>query len=105
GGWLAAVCTIERVGEVELEPNERHVAGGGAPVNHNVLDNPKGKVTIGESREYLGDLRDSYVLVFSEPSNPYRAGISSLFTAEFYRAVRRRLAPGGIFLQWLQSYE
>jgi spermidine synthase len=104
-GWLAAVPTIERVDVVELEPVIRHVAEVCAPVNHNVLDNPKVKVTIGDAREYLATSRDSYDLIFSEPSNPYRAGISSLFTAEFYRAVRRRLAPGGIFLQWLQSYE
>ena len=43
--------------------------------------------------------------VFSEPSNPYRAGIASLFTQEFYQAVTARLATGGIFLQWLQAYE
>src|SRR6185295_17270381 len=42
---------------------------------------------------------------FSEPSNPYRAGISSLFTQEFYRAIEQRLSPGGIFVQWLQAYE
>src|SRR5262249_33199418 len=76
-----------------------------APVNQNVLANPKIRLATGDAREYLLTLRDRYDLIFSEPSNPFRAGISSLFTAEFYRAIRGRLAPGGIFLQWLQSYE
>ena len=49
--------------------------------------------------------REKYDIIFSEPSNPYRAGVSSLFTEEFYRAARGRLAPGGVFLQWLQTYE
>lgn len=104
-GWLAAVRSIERVDVVELEPAILHVADACAPVNQNVLANPKVHVTIGDAREYLLTSRESYDVIFSEPSNPYRAGVSSLFTAEFYEAVRRRLAPGGIFLQWLQTYE
>jgi hypothetical protein len=43
--------------------------------------------------------------VFSEPSNPYRAGVSSLYTREFYEAVRDQLGSDGLFLQWTQSYE
>jgi hypothetical protein len=31
--------------------------------------------------------------------------VASLFSADFYAAVRRKLRPGGIFLQWLQGYE
>lgn len=104
-GWLAAVPSIERVDVVELEPAILHVAQVCSPVNLNVMSNPKVRVTIGDAREHLLTSRETYDVIFSEPSNPYRAGISSLFTAEFYRAARSRLAPGGIFLQWLQSYE
>ena len=44
-------------------------------------------------------------MIFSEPSNPYRAGVADLFSQDFYRGVTRRLGKGGIFLQWLQGYE
>ena len=49
--------------------------------------------------------KQSYDLIFSEPSNPYRAGIASLFTTEFYQTARARLNPNGLFLQWVQAYE
>ncbi len=104
-GWLAAVPSIERVDVVELEPAILRVAGDCSPVNHDVLGNPRVRIWIGDAREWLLTSRDRYDVIFSEPSNPYRAGISSLFTADFYRGVRSRLAPGGIFLQWLQAYE
>jgi spermidine synthase len=104
-GWLAGVASIERVDVVELEPVIRHVARACAPVNRNVLENPRVRVVIGDAREYLLASRERYDIIFSEPSNPYRAGVSSLFTEEFYRAASGRLAPGGIFLQWLQAYE
>ena len=104
-GWLGAVPTMERVDVVELEPAILRVARDCAPVNHDVLGNPRVRIWLGDAREWLLASREKYDVIFSEPSNPYRAGISSLFTADFYRAVRSRLAPGGIFLQWLQAYE
>ncbi len=104
-GWLAGVPSIERVDVVELEPAILRVADDCSPVNRDVLKNAKVRVAIGDAREWLLTSRDTYDIIFSEPSNPYRAGVSSLFTRDFYRAVRARLAPGGIFLQWLQAYE
>jgi spermidine synthase len=103
-GWLGGIDGIERVDVVELEPAILHVARASAVVNRNVLSNPKVHVAIGDAREALLSGSAKYDLVFSEPSNPYRAGIASLFTEEYYRAVRARLKPGGLFLQWVQAY-
>jgi spermidine synthase len=104
-GWLAALPTAEQIDVVELEPAVLEVARQCAPVNRNVLANPKIRILIGDARELLLTTRGKYDLIFSEPSNPYRAGISSLFTREFYQAAAARLTPGGRFVQWLQAYE
>jgi spermidine synthase len=104
-GWLARVPSIERVDVVELEPAVLHVAELCAPVNQNVLRNPKVHLVLGDGREVLLTTPERYDIIFSEPSNPYRAGVASLFTREFYRAAAARLRPGGIFVQWVQAYE
>jgi hypothetical protein len=104
-GWLGAVPNIESVDVVELEPAIERVARDCHAVNREALDNPKIRLAFGDAREVLLTTPRRYDLVFSEPSNPYRAGISSLFTEEFYAAVRARLGPGGILVQWLQAYE
>jgi spermidine synthase len=104
-GWLAAVPSMERVDVVELEPAVVKVAELLAPINQNALSNPKVHLTIGDGRELLLTSPEKYDVIFSEPSNPYRAGIASLFTRELYEAASDRLRPGGIFLQWLQGYE
>lgn len=104
-GWLAVVPSLEQVDVVELEPAVVEVAERLAPVNQSALDNPRVRLTIGDGRELLLTTAERYDVVFSEPSNPYRAGIASLFSRELYEAVRDRLRPGGIFLQWLQAYE
>jgi spermidine synthase len=104
-GWLAAVPTIERVDVVELEPAVLEVARRCASVNRDALVSSRVHVLLGDARELLLSSKTAYDVIFSEPSNPYRAGVSSLFTEEFYRAVRARLSPGGLFAQWLQAYE
>lgn len=104
-GWLGAVPSIERVDVAELEPSMLRIARECAPVNEGVLDNKKVRVLLGDARETLLTIPSRYDVIFSEPSNPYRAGVASLFTREYYSAVRARLAEGGLFLQWVQIYE
>jgi spermidine synthase len=104
-GWLGAIPSIERVDVVELEPVILDVARACAAVNHGVLDNPRVHIAIGDAREAILTSRDRYDVIASEPSNPYRAGIASLFTVEYYRAVADRLTDEGVFVQWVQAYE
>ena len=104
-GWLAKVPSVERVDVIELEPAIEHVARVCSKVNQDVLHNPKVHLVIGDGREFLLTTANDYDLIFSEPSNPYRIGVASLFSQDFYQAVRQRLRPGGLLLQWLQGYE
>lgn len=105
-GWLADVPGMDRVDVVELEPRVVDVARDyfGA-VNRTVMSKTNVQVILGDAREVLLVTDRTYDLIVSEPPNPYRAGVSSLFTRDYYRAVERRLAPGGIFSQWLQGYQ
>jgi spermidine synthase len=104
-GWLASLPEIERVDVAEIEPAISQVAQRCAAVNRNALNNPKLRVLHGDARELLSVLHDDYDVIFSEPSNPYRAGIASMYAQEFYAAVQRRLARNGLFIQWLQAYD
>ncbi len=104
-GWLGKVSSMERVDVFELEPAIVNVARLSAPFNGAVLDNPKVGIRFGDARELLALTDRRYDIVFSEPSNPYRAGVASLFTVEYYRMVQEHLAKDGLFLQWVQGYE
>ena len=104
-GWLGAIPAMERVDVVELEPLVIEVARACEPVNHGVLHNQKVHVAIGDARERLLTSVDQYDVIASEPSNPFRAGVASLFTREYYRAASDRLSADGVFVQWVQAYE
>jgi spermidine synthase len=104
-GWLSQIPGMERVDVAELEPAIGEVARMAAAANHDVMNRPNVFVHFGDGREHLLTSDGRYDLILSEPSNPYRSGIASLYTEEFYSVVRSRLGPGGLFGQWVQDYE
>ncbi|HEY8086184.1 MAG TPA: fused MFS/spermidine synthase, partial [Polyangiaceae bacterium] len=104
-GWLGRIPGMEQVDVIELEPAMLEVARRCAAVNEDVLHDPRVHVTIGDAREVLSVTPTHYDVVFSEPSNPYRAGVASLYTREYYERAANHLQPGGIFVQWVQGYE
>jgi spermidine synthase len=104
-GWLAEMDGIERVDVVELEPALDEMARRCREVNHDVLNNPRVRRIYNDGREFVLATKNKYDLVISEPSNPYRAGVATLYTTEFYRAVVARLNERGLFMQWLQAYD
>jgi spermidine synthase len=104
-GWLGAVPGMEHVDVIELEPLIVDIARACDEVNRDVLRNPRVHITIGDARETLLTGRERYDLIASEPSNPFRAGVASLFTREYYTAAHERLTDTGLFLQWVQMYE
>ena len=73
--------------------------------NHRALADPRTRLIVGDGRTHLMMGRQTYDVIVSEPSNPWMAGIASLFTREFFAGARDRLAPGGILCQWAHTYD
>lgn len=89
---------------VELESAVGEAARWFRAFNHDCLDDPRLRLIIGDGRNYLLASPRTYDVIVSEPSNPWIAGVSNLFTLEQYRQVHRRLKPGGWVVQWFQVY-
>src|SRR5687768_10635232 len=73
--------------------------------NHNALDDPRTRLIVGDGRTHLMLGRQQFDVIVSEPSNPWMAGIASLFTREFFEGARDRLTPGGVLCQWAHTYD
>lgn len=72
--------------------------------NRRVLEDPRLGLIIGDARQHIFGARNLYDVIISEPSNPWMAGVSALFTVEFFKGVKERLSPGGVFCQWGHLY-
>ncbi len=88
----------------EIEPEVVAAGQHFSHVNHEPWASPGFSVVIDDGRSFLQSSKEEYDLILSEPSNPWIAGVSNLFTREFYEAARRRLRPGGMLAQWIQVY-
>ncbi len=62
------------------------------------------QLVFGDGRTLIQGSNRQFDLIISEPSNPWVAGCSNLFTREFFHAVRQRLSQDGVLAQWVQTY-
>ena len=87
---------------IELEPEV--VAANRAIADkrdRNPLADPRIQVHIGDARGTLQLTSRRFDAIVSQPSHPWTAGASHLYTREFFEQVRSRLVEDGIFVQWI----
>jgi spermidine synthase len=102
---LAAVPGMTRVRVVEIEPAVLQMDSLFHHVNDTVLARPNVTAVVDDARSALQLGRERYDVIVSEPSNPWVAGVATLYTPEFFRIVRARLEDDGVFSQWIQLYQ
>ena len=90
---------------VEIEQEMMDVAKGFYPWNSRGYDDPRIHIYIDDAQTFFLTNRRQYDLMISVPSNPWVSGVASLFSHEFYTKMRRYIKPGGLWVQWIQTYE
>jgi predicted membrane-bound spermidine synthase len=96
---------LERVDTIEIEPAMAEASRAFAKRNASAFADPRSRIVFDDAKTFFSTHNERYDIIVSEPSNPWVSGVSSLFTTEFYRHVRRYLNPGGVMVQWFQLYE
>jgi len=109
GSTLHAASLHPTLRRIELVDLSRHVlehAHHFAATNRHVLKEDRVHVYVNDGRLHLHMARAaSYDLVTLEPPPISHAGVSALYTREFYALVRSRLKEGGFFSHWLPGYQ
>jgi len=107
GGGVVAEeipASITEIDIVELEPKVLEA-------NRSVSDDrsidplldPRIKLVTNDARNALRLTEKRYDAIVSQPSHPWTAGASHLYTREFMQLVRSRLTSEGVFLQWMNT--
>jgi spermidine synthase len=103
GMTLASVpSTVRTIDVIELEPEVvaanrfARDRSDGDP-----LADPRVSVRLGDARGALILANRRWDAIVSQPSHPWTAGASHLYTREFFSLVHSRLAPSGVFVQWI----
>jgi len=69
--------------------------------NREVFRDPKVRMIHADGRRALARASERYGVITLEPPPPIVAGSVHLYTLDFYRLCRSRLAAGGVVAQWL----
>lgn len=101
---VARVPDVARIDCVELERSVVEASPLFRHVNHAVERSPKVRFSFNDARSFVGATSHEYDVIVSQPSNPWRAGVASLFTTDFFQSARRVMKKGAIFGQWFQLY-
>ena len=73
--------------------------------NGTLLGRPAVRLVVEDGRRWLAATADRFDVVVSDLFIPWHAGAGNLYAREMYDAAAARLAPGGLFCQWLPLYQ
>ncbi|MEO8504819.1 MAG: fused MFS/spermidine synthase [Acidobacteriota bacterium] len=97
---------VSAITQVEIDPLVVEAARTQfAALNQHALEDPRVRVVIADGRNFVDGSPERYDVIVSEPPNIWVAGVSGLFTQEFYTAAHAHLNAGGILSQWLPIHE
>lgn len=102
---LLASEALDTLSTIEIEPMMIRGAREFLPANRRTYEDNRSRMVVRDAKAHFATAGERWDLILSEPSNPWVSGVSGLFTVEFYRRVRAALADGGVFGQWLHTYE
>ncbi len=75
------------------------------PWNRGVLTNPITRIWTEDARTILKLSPKKYDVIITQPSNPWMAGVGSVFSREYYELGASRLKENGIMAQWFHVYD
>ncbi len=107
GGGVAVEMvppSVQQIDVLELEPAVVEANRAAAIFrDRDPLADPRVNIILNDGRNALSATDKKYDAIVSQPSHPWTAGASHLYTREFNQLVRDHLRPGGVFLQWMDT--
>jgi spermidine synthase len=105
GGGVALETIPPNVKQVDVIEIEPEVIAANASLGEqrwrDPLKDPRVKLHLNDARNSLTLTTRRFDAIVSQPSHPWSAGASHLYTQEFFELARDHLEPNGVFVQWI----
>jgi predicted membrane-bound spermidine synthase len=75
----------------------------GSPESSRLLADPRLDLRVGDGRKRLLAAEHDYDVITVDALRPQSGYSGNVYSVEFYRLVAERLAPGGLFAQWVPT--
>jgi len=100
-GSVLASDQVASLDVVDLNPDVEGINDLFTDVNGDVFHKPRFHFYNDDGRNYLVTSNKQYDVIISDSTHPRAYDSWILYTEEFYRSVKKRLLPGGVFAQWV----
>src|SRR5438046_4353969 len=90
---------------VELLPEVIALMTQFEPFNHAPQANSAVELHVADARRFVKVSETQYDVIIADLFHPAQDGAGTLYTFEHFAAIRHRLAPGGLFCQWLPLHQ
>lgn len=102
---------VERVVTCELSPHvitaskEFMTNVDGVDLTNGLFSDPRSTVLAEDGRHYLRATQEQFDVINADLFVPFHSSAGSLYSQEHFESVKQRLKPGGLFVQWLPTYQ
>ena len=107
GGGVALEGIPTSVSQIDVIEIEPEVIAANSQLqglrNIDPLEDSRFNIVINDARNALRLTSKTYDTIISQPSHPWTAGASHLFTQEFIAEAKTHLNDDGVFVQWMNS--
>ena len=94
--------TVQHVDVIEIEPKVIEANRATSALRkRNPLSDPRVNIILNDARGALRLTSRRYDAIVSQPSHPWTAGASHLYTREFMQLAHDHLTLDGVFVQWM----
>jgi len=97
---IAELDAVEVVPEVIRAAREQF-----APWNRRLFADPRARIVGHDGRHVIRAAREPYDVIMVDLMLPAQDGTASLYSRDFFREVKAKLAAGGLFCLWLPTYQ
>jgi spermidine synthase len=108
GATLSAVRhhpSLEHIDAVELVPAVLDMLHHFRDINGDVEHDERVRLHAADARRFVAASTGRYDVIVADLFHPGQDGAGNLYAIEHFENVRQRLAPGGVFGQWLPLYQ
>jgi spermidine synthase len=102
---MASYPTVKRAECVELHGIIPKLAPYFAKANHRVWRAKNTRIQVADGRRYVLRSDKRYDVIVGDLYLPKNPGVGALYSVEHFRAVKRRLQKGGVFVSWMPAFQ
>jgi spermidine synthase len=102
---LADTRQLDSIDVVDISRDILDLSAVVFPGASNPLRDPRMRVHIEDGRFFLETTAERFDLITSEPPPPRAAGITNLYSREYFKLIYDHLRDGGVVTYWLPVYQ